>query len=187
MATKWLNVPFDSGFAFVRHPEAHRTAMSTRASYLAHADDGSEASTVPARDQIDWNPEWSRRGRAVPVYAAIRSLGRCGIADIIERCSHHAYRLTTEIGALDGAELLITPQINQGLVRFLAADGDHDAHTEHVIEHLQHNGAAWFGAATWNGKRAMRISVVNWQTSDNDVTRAITAVCKALDAIHPRR
>ena len=179
---KWLNVPFDSGFAFVRQPDAHRTAMSTRASYLIHAEDVENGSaTRPARDQIDWNPEWSRRGRAVPVYAAIRALGRHGIADIIERCSNHAYRLATEIGTLEGAELLVTPQINQGLVRFLAADGNHDARTEHVIEHVQQSGEAWFGATTWNGMRAMRISVVNWNTDDGDITRAITAVRKAAD------
>lgn len=179
---KWLNVPFDSGFAFVRQPGAHRNALSTRASYLIHAEDVENSSaTRSVRDQIDWNPEWSRRGRAVPVYAAIRALGRHGIAHIIERCSNHAYRLATEIGALEGAELLVTPQINQGLVRFLAADGNHDARTEHVIEHIQQSGEAWFGATTWNGMRAMRISVVNWQTDDEDITRAITAVRKAVD------
>ncbi|MBB4935141.1 glutamate/tyrosine decarboxylase-like PLP-dependent enzyme [Lipingzhangella halophila] len=180
---KWLNVPFDSGFAFVRHPDAHRTAMCTRASYLIHADDaGNGAATRSARDQIDWNPEWSRRARAVPVYAAIRALGRHGIAEVVERCSDRAYRLATRIGALEGAEPLVTPQINQGLVRFLAADGNHDARTEQVIEHVQQSGEAWFGATTWNGMRAMRISVVNWQTDDKDIDRAITAVRKAVDA-----
>lgn len=109
--------------------------------------------------------------RAVPVYAAVRALGRRGIADIIERCSNHAYRLATEIGALEGAELLVTPQINQGLVRFLATDSKHDAQTEYVIEHVQQSGYAWFGATTWNGMCAMRISVVNWQTDDEDITR----------------
>ncbi|MBA8823768.1 glutamate/tyrosine decarboxylase-like PLP-dependent enzyme [Saccharopolyspora lacisalsi] len=179
---KWLNVPFDSGFAFVRHPGAHHTAMSTRASYLVHtADVDDDSATPPARDQIDWNPEWSRRGRAVPVYAAIRALGRRGIADIIERCSDHAYRLAIEIGALNGAELLVTPRINQGLVRFLADNGDHDARTEHVIDHVQRSGEAWFSATTWNNMRAMRISVVNWQTSADDITRAITTVHTALD------
>lgn len=182
---KWLNVPFDSGFGFVRHPHAHRDAMSIRAAYLVHAgEQDAEPDAQPqARDQIDWTPEWSRRGRAIPVYAAIRALGRRGIADIIERCSQLACRLATEIGALDGAELLVTPQINQGLVRFLAADGRHDDHTEQVIERIQRGGAAWFGGTTWKNMRAMRISVVNWQTTDHDVTRAVHAVREAL--YHP--
>jgi glutamate/tyrosine decarboxylase-like PLP-dependent enzyme len=89
---KWLNVPFDSGFAFVRDAAAHRAAMTTTASYLIAATDGDDAAR-PARDQIDWSPEWSRRGRAVAVYAAIRALGRAGIRAMIERCCDHADRL----------------------------------------------------------------------------------------------
>ena len=175
---KWLNVPFDCGFAFVRHPEPHRCAMSTSASYLVHAED---TPGEPARDQIDWTPEWSRRGRGVPVYAAIRALGRRGIAELVDRCCDHAHRLTTGIGALDGAQLLVAPRINQGLVRFLATDGDdHDARTDEVIERVQRSGQAWFGGTTWNGVRAMRVSVVNWQTGEQDVTRAIAAVRDAL-------
>lgn len=173
---KWLNVPFDSGFAFVRDAAAHRVAMTTQASYLVTAADA----THPARDQIDWNPEWSRRGRAVAVFAAIRSLGREGIREMIERCSDHAHRLVTELGALPGAELLVEPQINQGLVRFLAPDGDHDRRTDEVITSVQASGEAWFGGTTWNGMRAMRVSVINWQTNDNDVDRAVAAVREAL-------
>jgi glutamate/tyrosine decarboxylase-like PLP-dependent enzyme len=170
---KWLNVPFDSGFAFVRHHAPHRAAMTTKASYLVTAKGG-------ARDQIDWNPEWSRRGRGVAVYAAIRSLGRDGIRGIVERCSDHAHRLVTAIGGLHGAELLVEPQINQGLVRFLATDGDHDRHTDEVIQRIQATGEAWFGGTTWNGMRAMRVSVVNWQTSERDVDRAVAAVRSVL-------
>ncbi|MFI0467689.1 pyridoxal phosphate-dependent decarboxylase family protein [Saccharopolyspora sp. 5N102] len=178
---KWLNVPFDSGFAFVRHTAAHRAAMSTRANYLAHAaDTAAEAGMVPARDQMDWNPEWSRRARAVPVYAAIRSLGRRGIAEMIDRCVDHAHRLVAEIGDLPGVEVLARPVINQGLVRFLATDGDHDSHTDQVIGRIQRDGATWFGGTTWNGMRAMRISVVNWRTGDQDVDRTVAAVRTAL-------
>jgi glutamate/tyrosine decarboxylase-like PLP-dependent enzyme len=166
---KWLNVPYDTGFAFTAHPEAHRNAMSFRASYLTHADDS-------ARDQIDWNPEWSRRARAVPVYAAIRSLGRAGIADLVDRCCAHAARLVAGIGALPGAEVLAEPRINQGLVRF----GDDDRRTDEVIERVQAGGETWFGGTTWNGVRAMRVSVLNWQTSDEDVERAIAAVREAV-------
>src|SRR5258706_10444827 len=113
---KWLNVPFDSGFAFVADAGAHRASLSIRASYLTHASD--------ARDQVDWNPEWSRRARGFPAYAALRQLGRDGVAELVERCCRHAHTLTTRIGALPGAEVLWIPTINQGLVRFLARESN---------------------------------------------------------------
>lgn len=183
---KWLNVPFDSGVAFVRDAAAHRAAMTTQASYLVTSSDLGVADRDvdgAARDQIDWNPEWSRRGRGVPIYAVIRALGRQGIAAMIERCCEHAARLTREIAALSGAQLLAAPQINQGLVRFLDEDGDHDRRTDEVIARIQAGGDAWFGGTTWNGMRAMRISVVNWRTNDRDVDRAVAAVRDAL--AHP--
>ncbi|MBB5954304.1 glutamate/tyrosine decarboxylase-like PLP-dependent enzyme [Saccharothrix tamanrassetensis] len=180
---KWLNVPFDSGFVFVRHPSAHRDALSTRASYLVHAaDTASGTGVTPARDQLDWNPEWSRRARAVPVYAAVRALGRRGIAEMVDRCVDHARRLVAGIGELPGVEVLARPVINQGLVRFLAADGDHDAHTDRVIDRVQRDGVAWFGGTTWNGMRAMRISAVNWRTDAHAVDLAIGAVARSLTA-----
>ena len=180
-AHKWLNVPYDSGLVFVRHPAAHRAALSTRASYLVHADDTAVPGVAPARDQLDWNPEWSRRARAVPVYAAIRSLGRHGIAAMVDRCVEHAQRLVAGLGDLPGVEVLAHPVINQGLVRFLSPDGDHDARTDHVIAAVQAGGEAWFGGTTWNGMRAMRISVVNWRTDKRDIDRAIAAVRAAMD------
>jgi len=169
---KWLNVPFDSGFAFVAHPSAHRHAMSHRASYVP--------ATAEARDQIDWNPEWSRRGRGVATYAAIRQLGRRGIAAMIERCCQHAHTLVRRIGALPGAQVIWEGQVNQGLVRFLdphpgAVEADHDARTDAVIAGILATGEALFSGTTWRGKRCMRVSVVNWQTNDEDVTRAIEA------------
>ena len=94
---KWLNTPFDIGFVAVRHPDSHRDAISIRASYLTHGS---------ARDQIDWNPEWSRRGRGVPVYAAVKALGRQGIAGIVNRCCDAAAGLVEGIGSLPGAEIL---------------------------------------------------------------------------------
>lgn len=176
---KWLNVPFDSGFVFVRDRAAHHAAMTIQASYLVTADDGDAGA---ARDQIDWNPEWSRRGRGMAVYAAIRSLGRSGISAMIERCADHAHRLVTELGALPNVEVLVAPAINQGLVRFLADNGDHDSHTDEVIRRIQAGGEAWFGGTTWNGVRAMRVSVINWQTTTTDIDRAITAVRETIDA-----
>jgi glutamate/tyrosine decarboxylase-like PLP-dependent enzyme len=174
---KWLNVPFDSGFAFVADPEAHRASLSIRAAYLTH--------DAEARDQVDWNPEWSRRGRAFPAYAALRQLGRDGVAELIERCCRHSHSLTTRIGVLPGAELLWEPTINQGLVRFLdqnpgATEGDHDRRTDEVIAAILKTGEAFFGGTTWRGRRAMRISVCNWQTSDADVDRVVSAVANVL-------
>ena len=170
---KWLNVPFDSGMVFVAHPDAHRASLSTTASYLVTADDA-------ARDQINWTPEWSRRSRGFAVYAALRSLGRQGVAQLIERCCAHAHRLVTEIGTLPGAEVLAEPQVNQGLVRFLSVDGDHDRRTDEVIENIRSKGVAWFGGTTWNGMRAMRVSVCNWRTKDDDVTQTIDSVRKII-------
>jgi glutamate/tyrosine decarboxylase-like PLP-dependent enzyme len=178
---KWLNVPFDSGFAFVRDTAAHQAAMTVSASYLVAAGDEGGAGHT-ARDQIDWTPEWSRRGRAVAVYAAIRALGRGGIRELIERCCDHASALVHGLGALPGVEVLVEPTINQGLVRFLADDGHHERRTEEVISAVQASGEAWFGATTWNGTRAMRVSVINWQTTDEDVRRAIAAVHAAIKA-----
>jgi glutamate/tyrosine decarboxylase-like PLP-dependent enzyme len=176
---KWLNVPFDSGLVFVRDAAAHRAAMTTTASYLIAASDGVGAAR-PARDQIDWSPEWSRRGRALAIYAAVRALGRAGIRAMIERCCDHADRLVREIGALATTEVLVSPTINQGLVRFVADDGDHDRRTDEIIARIRDRGEAWFGGTTWKGMRAMRISVVNWQTSEDDVDRAVAAVGSAL-------
>jgi glutamate/tyrosine decarboxylase-like PLP-dependent enzyme len=137
------------------------------------------------RDQMDWNPEWSRRGRGVATYAAIRQLGRQGIADLVERTCAFAHDLVTRIGALPGAQLVWEPQINQGLVRYLdpssnATEADHDRWTDETIAAIQTTGEAFFGGTTWEGKRCMRVSVCNWQTNSNDVNRAVEAVRKVL-------
>ena len=171
-AHKWLNVPFDSGLVFVAHAGAHRAAFSQETSY-----------SIPReglRNQKDWNPEWSRRGRAFPVYAAMRALGRKGIAAMVDRCCAHADRLVTGIGTLPGAEVVAAPTINQGLVRFLSRDGDHDSFTDEVIHRIQARGVAWFGGVTWRGMRVMRISVSNWRTTEDDVARTIKSVREAL-------
>ncbi len=169
---KWLNLPFDSGFVFVAHPAAHRAAFAQDTSYSVPREE--------CRNQKDWNPEWSRRGRGFPAYAAIRSLGRAGIGAIVERCCSHAARLVEGIGRLPGAEVVAAPILNQGLVRFLSADGDHDRATEEVIRRIQASGIAWFGGATWRGMRVMRISVCSWRTTEHDVELALAAVSEAL-------
>ena len=169
---KWLNLPFDSGFVFVSEPAAHRAAFSQVTSYAVPLEE--------LRNQKDWNPEWSRRGRGFAAYAALRHLGREGLCELVERCCRHAARLVEGISALQGAEAVARPVINQGLVRFLASDGDHDRRTDAVIAKLQDSGEVWFGGVTWKGKRAMRISVCNWLTSDQDVERSIEVVQRVL-------
>ena len=170
---KWLNVPYDCGYAFVAHPADHWAAMSYRPPYIAFGDEG--------RDEMDWTPEWSRRARGFATYAAMRQLGRNGIAGIIDRCCDCARALVLGVGRLPGAEVVWEPQVNQGLVRFLDPAGkDHDRRTEEVIERIVASGEAFFQGTTWRGKRAMRVSVSNWQTSEADVERVVRAVAHVL-------
>jgi len=174
---KWLNVPYDCGYAFVADPAAHRAAMSHRESYLIHDSE--------ARDQMNYNPEWSRRARGFGTYAALRQLGRDGVAELVERCCHYAHEIVTRIGALEGAAMMWEPIINQGLVRFLdaragAKEEDHDRHTDAVIANILASGEAFVGGATWRGRRVMRVSVSNWQTTGADVERTVAAAALAI-------
>ena len=163
-AHKWLNVPYDSGIAFCAHPHAHRSAIGAQAEYLIQAHE--EA----VRDQVDWTPEFSRRARGFAVYAALRSLGRRGIAEIVERTCAHARRFADELEALPGFELLNEVVLNQVLFRF-----ESDEDTDDVLRRVQESGEAWLSGTTWEGRRAIRISVSNWQTSDEDVERTLAA------------
>jgi glutamate/tyrosine decarboxylase-like PLP-dependent enzyme len=174
---KWLNVPFDCGFAFVQDRGAHRASMTVSANYITTEE--------RARDEIDWNPEWSRRSRGFTVYAAIKELGRAGLEQLIDRSCAHARAIVDGIGQLPGTEVLWNSQLNQGLVRFIdarpgAGETDHDARTDTVIAAVNATGEAFFSGTTWRGKRAMRVSVVNWRTSESDVQRAINAVASVL-------
>ena len=169
-AHKWLNVPYDSGLVFCADPEAHRAALAVTAAYLIQ-DGGSR------RDQADWTPEFSRRARGFAVYAAIRSLGRAGVCDLIERCCDRAGELAAGIGALPGAELLNDVVLNQVLLRF--AD---DATTARVLAAVQASGEAWMSGTSWEGRPAIRVSVSNWQTSPDDVRRTVAAFAAALSA-----
>jgi len=178
-AHKWLNVPFDSGIAIVRDRDAHRSAMSVHASYLW--------ASTEVRDEVDWNPEFSRRARGFALYAALRELGRDGLAALIDRCCAHCHAIVSGIGALDGAEALWVPELDQGLVRFLdprsgAEEEDHDAYTDRIIAAINASGEAFFGGVTWRGRRAMRVSVVNWHTNASDVARTIEAARRVLAA-----
>ena len=171
-AHKWLNVPYDSGLVFCAHPEAHRAAMGVRASYLMHSAGGE-------RDALDYNPEHSRRARGFAVYAAIRALGRCGIAEMVERCCAMARRFAEQLAAADGVEVLNEVVLNQVLVRLHAPGGNDDGHTDRVLERLQHDGTCWMSGTRWKGQAAVRISVSNWSTSADDVDRSVAALLRA--------
>jgi glutamate/tyrosine decarboxylase-like PLP-dependent enzyme len=176
-AHKYLNVPYDSGLAFVRDAQAHRAAMTLATSYLPAGG--------AARDQIDWNPEFSRRARGFAIYAAVRELGRDGVADLVDRTCRHAKALTAGLGALAGAELVSAAVFNQGLVRFLspaanATPEDHDRRTDEIIAAINVSGEALFGGVTYRGRRCMRVSVCNWRTTEADVARTIEAARAAL-------
>ncbi|MGH3135257.1 MAG: pyridoxal phosphate-dependent decarboxylase family protein [Gaiellaceae bacterium] len=171
-AHKWLNVPFDCGVAFCAHPEPHRAAMGIRSVYLVHAEPGA------GRDPVDWNPEHSRRARGFAVYAALRSLGRDGVAELIDRCCAHARRFAAELGELPGCEVLNDVVLNQVLLRF-----EDDETTDAVVAAVQQSGEAWLGGTVWDGRRAIRISVCNWRTSDDDVTRTVGAFKRAIAVV----
>ncbi|HXR12686.1 MAG TPA: pyridoxal-dependent decarboxylase, partial [Gaiellaceae bacterium] len=166
-AHKWLNVPYDSGIAFCAHEDAHRAAMSVTASYLVHAKD------ARMRDAVDWTPEFSRRARGFAIYAAVRSLGRSGVAELVDRCCAHARRFA-ELLADGGATILNEVVLNQVLVRF--GDGER---TREVIDRVQRDGTCWLGGTDWAGEHAMRISVSNWRTTAEDVERSAAAILAA--------
>jgi glutamate/tyrosine decarboxylase-like PLP-dependent enzyme len=170
-AHKWLNVPYDSGIVIVRHPEDHRAAMTATAAYLV------QTSGVE-RDAVDWVPEFSRRGRGVPVYAAIRALGRSGVESLIDRNCNNARQMAELLRADPRVQVLNDVVLNQVLVRF----GDDDDFTRAVIAGVQEEGTCWLGGTTWQGLAAMRISFSNWATSEDDVARSAAAILRVLAA-----
>lgn len=176
---KWLNLPFDSGFVFVADPAAHSAVFTQPTSYAVPVEG--------VREPKDWNPEWSRRARGFVAYAALRSLGRSGVTELVERCCALASELVDGLASLPGVEVLARPRINQGLVRFLASDGQHDRRTDSIIRAIQTSGAAWFGGTTWRGMRAMRISVCNWRTTASDIEATVAAVRAILETSTPPR
>ena len=163
-AHKWLNVPYDSGIVLCAHPESHRAAMAATASYLIQ-DEGSRR----VRDQMDWVPEFSRRARAFAVYAALRSLGRSGVIELVERCCDAATRFSEAIVELPGVELLNDVVLNQVLFRFQS-----DEQTDEVLRQVQASSRVWLSGTTWNGRKAIRVSVSNWQTGDEEIDLAVS-------------
>jgi glutamate/tyrosine decarboxylase-like PLP-dependent enzyme len=168
---KWLNVPHDCGLAFVAHPEAHKAAMVVSAAYLRTSREGE-------RDPSRWVPDFSRRARGFAVYAALRSLGREGIAELVERTCACARRFAEVLSADPAVEVLNDVVLNQVLVRF----GDDDEVTDAIVADIQDEGTCWMGPTTWLGRRAMRISVSNWATTIDDVDRACEAILRVARA-----
>src|SRR3954452_16124575 len=165
---KWLNVPYDCGIAIVADAAAHRAAMTSTSAYIpAHDDD------VPWG--YDWNPEFSRRARGVPVYAALRSLGRDGVAELVDRCCDNARHMAGLLAKADGVEVLNDVVLNQVAVRF----GDDDALTNDIIARVQRDGTCWLSGSTFRGKAIMRVSVSSWQTTREDVERSAAAILAA--------
>lgn len=173
-AHKWLNVPYDCGLAFTAHAPAHRAALTTGAAYLIAS---------AARDPLDWTPEASRRARGFTVYAALRSLGRDGVGDLVARCCALARRMAARLQAEPGVTILNEIALNQVLVRFTPRGaGDADGLTRSVIARVQRDGVCWAGGTTWQGKGAMRISVSGWQTTETDIDRSADAIIGAFRA-----
>jgi len=161
---KWLNVPYDSGVAFCAHPDAHRAAMTATADYLVQGGPGQP------RDAMDWTPAFSRRARGFAVHAALRSLGQQGVAELVERTCAHARTFAEGVATIPGCQVLNEVVINQVLFRF-----DDDQTTDRVLQRVVDSGEAWMSGTTHDGRRAIRLSVSNWQTSDSDITRALEA------------
>jgi len=163
-AHKYLNVPYDSGIAFVRNPEALRRAMAIAAEYLP--------SETMERNPSDFTPELSRRARGVEVWAALKFLGREGLVEMIERTCHHARRFAEELSAA-GYQILNDVVLNQVLVSF----GDPQK-TKKIINEIQEDGTCWMGGTIWQGHTAMRISVSSWATTDEDVEKSLAAIIR---------
>ncbi|MFN8631778.1 MAG: pyridoxal-dependent decarboxylase [Chloroflexota bacterium] len=180
-AHKWLNVPYDSGLVFCARPAAHHAAMTLGASYYIETQ-GAE------RDPYNWAAESSRRARGFPIWAAIRSLGRDGVGDLVARTCALAQRFAAGLdGAAPGIRVLNDVVLNQVLVRFDDPSGDAargDARTLAVTSAVQADGTLWLGGSVWKGQRVMRISVSGWRTTDDDVDRSVAAILR-LAAAHP--
>jgi glutamate/tyrosine decarboxylase-like PLP-dependent enzyme len=174
-AHKWLNVPYDCGIALTAHAEAHRRALTLPAHYIQ--------ATSAERDPHEFTPEESRRARAVPVYAAMRALGRAGLRDLVERCCTLARRMAARLGEHPQIRVLNDVVLNQVLVQCVPEDGRQvgaDALTDRVIARVQEEGTCWLSGTTWQGRRAIRVSVSNWATTGEDIDRSAAAILEAL-------
>ena len=168
-AHKWLNVPYDNAFVFVADPDAHAAAMRPTAAYLTAAGPGE-------RNGTDWAPEASRRARAFPVWAALRFLGRDGVADLVERCCVLAARMAERLARDPDVDILNEVVLNQVLVRVR----DDDEETERTLRRVQEDGTCWLGGTRRHGRAAIRVSVSNWSTTEADADRSADAILAAM-------
>jgi len=166
-AHKWLNVPYDSGIAIVAKPAAHRVSMAQRASYLLRAEG-------ERRDGMDWTPEASRRSRAVPIYAVLKSLGRRGVSDLVLNGCERARQMASLLQRQPSITILNDVVLNQVLVRVRSSSGANV--TPEVIAQVQQDGVCWVGGTTWNKEPAMRISISNWATSAADIEMSAASI-----------
>jgi len=165
---KWLNVPYDCGIAAVADASAHRAAMASTSAYIPAHDEGTPWG-------FDWTPEFSRRARGLPLYAALRSLGRVGLARMIDSSCDNAERMASRLADANGVEILNDVVLNQVLVRF----DDDDEATNAVIERTQRDGTCWLSGSSFRGRAVMRVSIVGWQTTADDVDRSAEAILEA--------
>jgi len=163
-AHKWLNVPYDSGIVFIADPQHLKASMSSRAAYLIAGD---------TREPSHYTPELSRRARGVEVWATLRSLGRAGVADLVERSCAHARRFADGLREA-GFEVLNDVVLNQVLVSFGSPE-----QTQRAIAAIVEDGTCWVGGTLWQGRTAMRISVCSWATTDDEVERSLAAMVRA--------
>ena len=174
-AHKWLNVPYDSGLVFTAHPAAHRAAMSLTAAYLVRG---------PGEERIamDWVPESSRRARGFPIYATLKALGRQGVVDLVDRCCRLARRMAERLRAHPSVRILNDVVLNQVLLDLTPPAGrDHDAFISDVVGRVQREGTCWIGGTAWRGRPALRVSVSNWATTEEDIDRSASAIVAAID------
>jgi len=180
-AHKWLNVPYDSGLVFVRDKAAHYAAMTLGAEYYVETAGGE-------RDNYNWVPESSRRARGFAVLAALRSLGRSGLVDMIERDCALARRMAERLAGGPRVRILNDVVLNQVLVRFEGPEGDSDGslgdvRTRKVIDAVQRDGTCWLGGTTWHGRAAMRVSVSSWRTTEDDVDVSARAILRCVEDV----
>jgi glutamate/tyrosine decarboxylase-like PLP-dependent enzyme len=171
-AHKWLNVPQDSGIAIVREPDALKAAMSMTAAYLTPS---------RHRDPMQWTPEASRRARGVEIWTALRTLGREGVADLVDRTCRYASAAAAHLKRA-GFEVLNDVVLNQVLISFGSAET-----TTRVVRAVQEDGTCWCGATIWKGRTAMRISVSSWKTTDEDLEKSLDAIVRIARVVIGKR
>jgi glutamate/tyrosine decarboxylase-like PLP-dependent enzyme len=169
---KWLNVPYDAGYAICAHPDAHATALAYTAAYLT----GQTADRELGGG--DFVPESSRRARGFATWAALKSLGRSGVADLVDRCCRLAREFAAKLDELDGVEVVNEVVLNQVLFRV----GDEQL-TNRLERAIHEDGTAWLGGTTWRGERLLRIAVSNWSTTSADVDRVVAAIARLRSAL----